>query len=392
MNVEVNKADYKILIVDDVLSNILLLKVLLSNQQYQISTAMGGNEALEKIKVDKPDLILLDVMMPDMDGYEVTRTIRAMPTPYNEIAIIFLTALNSTADIVTGFQAGGNDFVTKPFSKEELLIRVNHQISMEAAKRIIIRQTEELRGIIMARDKMYSVIAHDLRSPLGSIKMMLNMLLVSVTPTSIGEELFEMLKMANKSTEDTFSLLDNLLKWTKSQVGRLKVVFQSSDMVELTKSVLEIYEKMAELKQVSLTLETPEASECYADRDMIKSVVRNLLSNALKFSSPGGTITVRIEEGTHDNAGKVVVSVADTGCGIKEEDQAKLLKIDTHYSTFGTSNEEGSGLGLLLCQDFVLKNGGRLWFTSKEGEGTTFSFSIPKLPWGDAAIPQAHQD
>lgn len=380
MNVEVNKAEYKILIVDDVLSNILLLKVLLSNQQYQISTAMGGLEALEKIKENKPDLILLDVMMPDLDGYEVTRTIRAMPAPYNEIAIIFLTALNSTTDVVTGFQAGGNDFVTKPFSKEELLIRVNHQISMEAAKRIIVRQTEELRGMIMARDKMYSVIAHDLRSPLGSIKMMLNMLLVSMNPECMGDELYEMLKMANKSTEDTFALLDNLLKWTKSQVGRLKVVFQPSDMVELTKSVLEIFEKMAELKQVALMLEAPESSECYADRDMIKSVLRNLLSNALKFSNPDGTITVKIEDGVGEYEGMVVVSVADTGCGIKEEDQGKLLKIDTHYSTFGTSKEEGSGLGLLLCQDFVLKNGGRLWFTSREGEGTTFFFSIPKKP------------
>src|SRR5574344_1434512 len=238
MNVEVNNADYKILIVDDVLSNILLLKVLLSNQHYKIDTAMGGRDALEKITVNKPDLILLDVMMPDMDGFEVTRTIRSMQAPYNEIAIIFLTALNSTADIVKGFQAGGNDFVTKPFSKEELLIRVNHQNSMEAAKRFIIRQTEELRETINARDKMYSVIAHDLRSPLGSIKMMLNMLLVSVTPDNVGEELFEMLKMANKSTEDTFSLLDNLLKWTKSQVGRLNVVYQDSDMGLLSKVVL----------------------------------------------------------------------------------------------------------------------------------------------------------
>lgn len=389
MNVEVNNADYKILIVDDVLSNILLLKVLLSNQHYKIDTAMGGRDALEKIQVNKPDLILLDVMMPDMDGFEVTRTIRSMQAPYNEIAIIFLTALNSTADIVKGFQAGGNDFVTKPFSKEELLIRVNHQISMEAAKRFIIRQTEELRETINARDKMYSVIAHDLRSPLGSIKMMLNMLLVSVTPDNVGEELFEMLKMANKSTEDTFSLLDNLLKWTKSQVGRLNVVFQPSDAVEMTRSVVDIFEKMAELKQVRLLLNAPEASPCYADRDMIKSVLRNLLSNALKFSNPGGTITVSIQDGMGDDADKVLVSVADTGCGIKEEDQGKLLKIDTHFSTFGTSNEEGSGLGLLLCQDFVVKNGGRLWFTSTYGVGTTFFFSIPKKAGADIVTPQA---
>jgi len=378
MNVEVNNAEYKILIVDDVLSNIMLLKILLTSEKYQIVSAMGGKEALAKIAVEHPDLVLLDVMMPDLDGYEVTKIIRAMDPPLCDTPIIFLTALNSTADVVKGFQVGGNDFITKPFSREELLIRVNHQVSLEEAKRIILRQTEELRSTIMARDKMYSVIAHDLRSPLGSIKMIMNMLLVSLSPNVIGEEFHEMLNLANQTTEDTFALLDNLLKWTKSQVGRLNVVYQQSEMVSLTRGVLEIYEKIAELKQIKLVFDSPESCDMYADRDMIKSVLRNLLSNAIKFSMSGGTITVTIRDNVPEEGGMVVVAVKDTGCGIKAESQAKLLKIDTHFSTFGTNKEEGSGLGLLLCQDFVLKNGGRLWFESTEGVGTTFYFSIPK--------------
>lgn len=378
MNVEVNNAEYKIMIVDDVLSNIMLLKILLTSEKYQIMSAMGGKEALEKIQDEKPDLILLDVMMPDMDGYEVTTVIRAMEPPLRDIPIIFLTALNSTADVVKGFQVGGNDFVTKPFSREELLIRINHQVSLEAAKRIILRQTEELRSTINARDKMYSVIAHDLRSPLGSIKMMLNMLLVSLQPQTIGEDFHEMLNLANQTTEDTFALLDNLLKWTKSQVGRLNVVYQVSEMVSLAKGVLEIYEKIAGSKGIKLVMEAPESCDMYADRDMIKSVLRNLLSNAIKFTKEGGIITVAVRDNVPEEGGMVVVSVKDTGCGIKEEAQAKLLKIDTHFSTFGTNKEEGSGLGLLLCQDFVQKNGGRLWFESEVGVGTTFYFSIPK--------------
>lgn len=366
------------MIVDDVLSNIMLLKILLTSEKYQIMSAMGGKEALEKIQLEKPDLILLDVMMPDMDGYEVTTVIRAMEPPLRDIPIIFLTALNSTADVVKGFQVGGNDFVTKPFSREELLIRINHQVSLEAAKRIILRQTEELRSTINARDKMYSVIAHDLRSPLGSIKMMLNMLLVSLQPQTIGEDFHEMLNLANQTTEDTFALLDNLLKWTKSQVGRLNVVYQASEMVSLAKGVLEIYEKIAGSKGIKLVLEATDSCDMYADRDMIKSVLRNLLSNAIKFTKEGGTITVTVRDNVPEEGGMVVVSVKDTGCGIKEEAQAKLLKIDTHFSTFGTNKEEGSGLGLLLCLDFVQKNGGRMWFESKEGVGTTFYFSIPK--------------
>jgi len=378
MNVEVNNSEYKILIVDDVLSNILLLKILLSNEKYQIFTAMRGNEALEKIASVQPDLILLDVMMPDMDGFEVTRLVRKMPNPLNEISIIFLTALNGTPEIVKGFQVGGNDFITKPFSKEELIIRINHQIYLVAAKRIIVRQTEELRSIISARDKMYSVIAHDLRSPLGSIKMMLNMLVVSLSQEMIGEDLHEMLNLANKSTEDTFSLLDNLLKWTKSQVGRLNVVYQESDMVSLARGVLDIYDKVGELKQINIELVAPESCDIYGDRDMLKSVLRNLLSNALKFSNQGGKVIVRVIDAVPEEDGKVVVSVEDNGCGMSDEAQEKLLKVETHFSTFGTNNEEGSGLGLLLCQDFVVKNGGRMWFSSILGEGTKFYFSIPK--------------
>jgi two-component system sensor histidine kinase/response regulator len=378
MNVEVNNSEYKILIVDDVLSNILLLKILLSNENYQISTAMGGVEALEKIKAEQPDLVLLDIMMPDIDGFEVIKQVRLMPAPYNEILIIFLSALNSTNEIVKGFQMGGNDFISKPFSKEELIIRINHQISLIAAKRIIIRQTEELRSIISARDKMYSVIAHDLRSPIGSIKMMLNMLVMTLTPDKIGEELFEMLTLANKSTEETFSLLDNLLKWTKSQTGRLNVVYQQSDFVSIAKGVIEVFNMMSEMKEVTIKLDASETCDVYGDRDMLKSVLRNLLSNALKFTDKGGTVIVRIKDSVPEEDGKVVVSVEDNGCGMSEDAQKKLLKIDTHFSTFGTNKEEGSGLGLLLCQDFVFKNGGRLWFKSQEGVGTTFSFSIPK--------------
>lgn len=372
MNMEINPSEYKILIVDDVMSNVLLLKVLLTNEKFQIATASNGRQALDQVIKEKPDLVLLDVIMPDMSGFEVSQQLKANPETA-EIPIIFLTALNSTADIVKGFQVGGNDFISKPFNKEELIIRVTHQISLIAAKRIIVAQTEELRKTIIGRDKLYSVIAHDLRSPMGSIKMVLNMLILNLPSDTIGPEMYELLTMANQTTEDVFSLLDNLLKWTKSQIGKLKVVYQDIDMVEVTEGVIEIFSMVAELKKISIRLETPSKLDVHADIDMIKTVIRNLLSNAIKFSNEETEILVTVQE----QEGMAVVSVKDSGCGIDEENQKKLLHTDTHFSTFGTNNEEGSGLGLLLCQDFVIKNGGRLWFTSAKGEGSTFSFSIP---------------
>ena len=372
MNMEINPSEYKILIVDDVMSNVLLLKVLLTNEKFAIATASNGRQALEQVEKENPDLVLLDVMMPDMSGFEVAQHLKSNPNTA-DIPIIFLTALNSTADIVKGFQVGANDFISKPCNKEELIIRVTHQISLVAAKRLILSKTEELQRTIAGRDKLYSVIAHDLRSPMGSIKMVLNMLILNLPSEKIGAEMYELLTMANQTTEDVFSLLDNLLKWTKSQIGKLNVVYQDVDLVEVTDGVIEIFSMVASLKKIRIREMKPEKMMVNADIDMLKTVVRNLLSNAIKFSKENSEVLVKMEEVD----GMAVVSVQDYGCGISEEGQKKLLHTDTHFSTFGTNNEEGSGLGLLLCKDFVVKNGGKLWFTSKEGEGSIFSFSIP---------------
>lgn len=369
---KITPSEYKILIVDDVTSNVLLLKVLLTNEKFNVITASGGLQAIDLVDKEHPDLILLDVMMPEMNGFEVAHHLKENAETA-EIPIIFLTALNSTPDVVKGFQVGGNDFISKPFNKEELIIRITHQISLVAANRIILAQTEELQKTIMGRDKLYSVIAHDLRSPVGSIKMVLNMLILNLPAEKIGSEMHDLLTIANQTTEDVFSLLDNLLKWTKSQIGRMKVVYQDIDLAHLAEGVVEIFAMVAAVKKITIRGEIPEKVLVYGDTDMVKTVIRNLLSNAIKFSNEGAEILLTVE--TKDDM--AVISVKDHGCGIDEEGQKKLLHTDTHFSTFGTNNEEGSGLGLLLCKDFAQKNGGELWFVSAKGQGSIFSFSVP---------------
>ena len=372
MNMEINPSEYKILIVDDVMSNVLLLKTLLGNEKFEIATASHGAQALEMMDTEHPDLVLLDVMMPGMDGFEVAARLKANPATAG-VPIIFLTALNSTTDIVKGFKAGASDFISKPFNREELIIRVYHQISLVAAKRIILSKTEELKRTIAGRDKLYSVIAHDLRSPMGSIKMVLNMLILNLPAEKIGQEMYDLLATANQTTENVFSLLDNLLKWTKSQTGKLSVVYQDFDLTSVADSVIEIFNMVAGVKKITIEEDKPVEMMVKGDIDMIKTVIRNLLSNAIKFSNAGSKVQVKVTE----KDGFAIVSVRDYGCGIDEESQKKLLHTDIHFTTFGTNNEEGSGLGLLLCQDFVSKNGGKLWFESKKGEGSLFSFSIP---------------
>jgi len=372
LNVEIDYSEYSILVVDDVISNVLLLKVLLAAQKFNVITASNGMEAIDITKKQQPDLILLDVMMPGMSGFEVAQKLKNDPE-VQHIPIIFLTALNSTADIVTGFKVGANDFISKPFNKEELVIRVSHQISLIAAKRIILQKTEELKKTIQGRDKIYSVIAHDLRSPLGSIKMVLNMFVMTMSPQMIGEEQYEMLDSANKSTEELFTLLDNLLKWTKTQTGRLTVVFQDFELVKSISGVLEIFSLVSSSKNIELIFDSNEEINVRGDIDIVKTITRNLLSNAIKFSFSGSKIIIEVKK--IDNM--AVVSVKDFGKGMSQEEQQKLFNSETHFSKYGTNNEEGSGLGLLLCKDFATKNKGDLWLQSEEGKGSTFFFSVP---------------
>ena len=368
---QINRSDYKILIVDDVVSNVLLLKILLTNEKFQVCTASNGNMCIEQAKKEHPDLILLDVMMPDISGFDTAVILKKDPETL-DIPIIFLTALNNPSDLVHGFQVGANDFLTKPFNKEELVMRVMHQISLVAAKRIIVQQNEELKRTISNRDKMYSVIAHDLRSPMASIRMVLNLAVNVVSPETVGEEIFGLLDKANRESEETHDLLDNLLKWTKSQTGRLNVVYQDIDLDDIVPGVVDIFKMIAEMKKIDLKyIPAEEKLTVHGDNDMIKTILRNFLSNAIKFTPEGKAIEVFYKhEGDFAR-----ISVRDYGVGIAPERVESIFtKGETSY---GTGGEEGSGLGLQLCQDFARKNGGDTMVESTVGEGSTFSFTIP---------------
>ena len=249
-----------------------------------------------------------------------------------------------------------------------------HHIYLAAAQRTILQQRDELQATVEARDKMYSVIAHDLRSPIGTLKMVFNMLSINLTADQIGEDSFEMISMGNNITESTFMLLDNLLKWTKSQIGRMNTVFQEVDISEVVLFASKMSDVVAQVKNIEVEYEIPGPITVSCDVDMVKTIMRNLMSNAIKYSQEGGKIVVAVSETpTH-----AAISVRDNGIGIKEEDIPKLLNPETHYTTYGTKNEEGSGLGLQLVQDLTHRNGGSLTIESKEGEGSTFTFTIAK--------------
>lgn len=365
-------SEYKVLIVDDVPTNVMLVQAILKKEGYTLITCDSGPKALKIAQEKHPNLILLAIMMPEMDGYEVLQHLKSNPET-NDIPVIIMSALSDMQSIVKGYQLGAIEYVTKPFQREELLKRVAHRFELFSIKRI----KQELENTIESRDTLYSVIAHDLRSPLGSLKMMINAILLMVDKKSVGDEVFEMLQMINKTSEEIFLLLDNLLKWAKNRLNRQQMHTQQTDLNGIIASTAEIYTPMA--KQKGVTIITSDLNTKLmgkVDIEMLKTVMRNLISNALKFSFDGGTITIK----TRADGDFIIVSVKDTGKGIKLEDQEKLLKQNTHFTTYGTSDEKGSGLGLMLSKDFVELHSGKIWFESEgEDKGTTFLFSMKAL-------------
>jgi len=364
-------ASFKILIVDDVPTNVMLVKAILKKEGYTLLTTDRGFKALDIIRDQKPDLVLLDIMMPEMDGYEVLEHIKEEAS-IKDTNVIIMSALNDMQSIVKGFMLGAIEYVTKPFQREELVKRVANRYEIFSLKRI----KANLEQTIISRDTLYSVIAHDLRSPLSSLKMMNNAILMMVNKEQVGADSYEMLEMMDQTSEKIYLLLDNLLRWAKNRLNRDSAFMQETDINSIISSQISIYESAA--KQKGLTLIMKDLDKPLVgiiDIDMVKAIIRNLVSNALKFTNKGDTITICTEvDGDY-----VKGSVSDTGIGIKMEDQDKVLDVNTNYTKFGTKNEKGTGLGLLLVKDFVNSHRGKLWFESVEGEGSTFFFTLKAL-------------
>ena len=256
------------------------------------------------------------------------------------------------------------------------------------ATRTIRRQNERLQETIEARDKLYSVIAHDLRAPIGTIKM-INSIIESQKDKIRNAGIRKKFEMINETTEQAFNLLENLLRWSRNLNGKTKVVRSNFDLAISIREVLSLFTAIAKSKNINLVNSVKKPVFVYADEDMIKTVLRNLISNAIKFTYPGGEVSIMLTEYKE----QVSVAVKDNGQGIKKENQSKLLKDGQLCSTYGTKNEKGCGLGLLLSRDFIKLNKGKLRFKSKEGEGTIFYFTIPSStdfpgkPLIDSLIP-----
>jgi len=358
--------------IDDEVMNLELLKFTIKQIDCDVLPIQHSQEVLSILQKNIPDLILLDVMMPHIDGFELCELIKTKSKLKN-IPIIFITGMGKTEDKVKGFELGGVDYVTKPFNKYELLARIKTQLSFSEAKNKLSKQAKELKKENVLKDRLFSIIGHDLRSPLSAIKMQLDFILRGIINPKDENFINKTVHNLNATTDEAFNLLDNLLGWAKSESGSLSIIKENVNIRKLVDQCVRLQKLALETKNIELQITISENTLVYADMNMVKTVLRNLLSNAIKFTPVAGNISIseQLEKEFWN------VSVSDSGVGISEEDLVKVLNTEQHFSKEGTEQEAGTGLGLILCQDFVLKNGGTLWVESTLGKGSSFTFSVP---------------
>jgi two-component system, sensor histidine kinase and response regulator len=375
---ELSKID-SILAVDDTPDNLILLEAILSEEGYEIRTAEDGASALRSIEASPPDLILLDVMMPGMNGYEVTRHIRknsALPF----IPILLITAFDQSS-AVEGLDVGADEFVRKPVDPEELLARVRSLLRLK-------HSIDERELMMRQREDFVSRLTHDLRTPLVAADRMLNLFLEEAF-CEIVPEMKDAITIMIQSNRNLLQMTNTLLEVHRYDAGQKSLISSPCNVWSLTREVIQELKPLAEEKNLELktdfhisTSGDEDVATVMGDRLELRRVLTNLIGNAIKFTEKG-TIEIRIvvcpeDEQSLENSSKtwINIEVEDTGAGIEVEDQPHL------FERFrpGKHRRSGSGLGLYLSRRIVEAHQGKIEVASIAGRGSKFRVQLPAKP------------
>ena len=258
-------------------------------------------------------------------------------------------------------------------SYNEMASKIKQLISQLKAEIVLTKKAEkELVELNASKDKFFSIVAHDLKSPFNAIAGFSELLDEKVREKDY-ERIGEFAGIIHQSSFRAMDLLTNLMEWSQSQTGRMEFKPEYLKMEVLLNNTLLLFTDIALQKSIIISMNMDPNAQIYGDKDKMATILRNLISNAIKFTFPGGEIKLSCKV----KQGEVIVSISDTGTGIPADAIDKLFRIDSDYSTPGTKNEKGTGLGLILCKEFVEKHGGKIWVESQEGKGSEFHFTIP---------------
>ncbi len=385
-----------VLIVDDKPENLFTLNKLLEVLEVEVCQAQSGLEALDLSLTRDFCVAIVDIQMPEMDGYELVELLRSNKATAT-LPVIFVSAIYSDEyHHRKGYEAGAVDFLSKPFIPEILLSKVKIFIDLYQQRQALqqeIKQRQQaevdleaanqvLHRLNADKDKFFSIISHDLRSPISTLLDHTHLFKEGdqLSPT----DLHRMAEQSYTSILTIQNLVETLMTWSSMQRMHLKYPFTEINLLDLVDKTVEGARRMAAQKNIELTYDVEDEIYVHADEMMLGAILRNLLANALKYTLSGDRVILSAHRTSKPAPGQdgklnnlVAVSVADTGIGITPEGQAQLFKVNIPYSTPGTAQESGTGLGLIMCKEMVGYQGGQIWVESKPGRGTTVTFTVP---------------
>lgn len=357
-----------LLVVDDQESNIQVIGAALGQLGFEILPAAGGTQAFQRLAVRRPDLILLDLLMPEMDGFEVCRQIRANPE-WAEIPVIFLSSADDKGLIVRALEGGGVDYITKPFNHAELVTRVRTHLALKRAR-------DELKQVAEDRDELLGILTHDLKNHLGGMDMSAQML-CDRTEAMADPKLVLMAENISQSSRQMLAFVKEFLA-NASADHVLNLRTEPINLAEASARAVQQHQEAAKRKQLVLKIVLPpNGMNVQADGVALGQVLDNLLSNAIKFSPPGKQIRLTV---CPPGARYVECQVQDEGPGFSADDKTRMFRRYGRLSARPTAGEPSTGLGLSIVKKLVLAMDGELACESTPGNGATFAFRLPRAP------------
>ena len=357
-----------VLVVDDTVENLRVLSDLLGEQGYEVRAVTSGRQALQAVDHDPPDLILLDITMPDMDGFEVCRRLRATERS-KDVPVIFLTALTATADKLRAFDAGGVDYVTKPFQFEEVLARVRTHVALRRAQTALADSYKGLRALEQLRDDLVHMIVHDMRSPLTALQIDLNLL--KGPAAALDDVSRQGLQAAVDSVKALNRMANDLLDVSRLEEGKMPIDRAEWDLTQIASEVRSALRNIDHERPIDIETAGPVRATC--DGSLVRRVLENLVSNGIRHTPAGSRIRISLAS----DRGRVRVEVHDQGRGVPPEAREKIFEKFGALQARHDRSYHSVGLGLAFCKLAIRAQGGTIGVDSGVPAGSTFWFELP---------------